>query len=110
MSGKDCYPPGYRPFLKNYMAYTRPTNLTLGCVAKDSITGFQGVVIAVTEWLNGCQRVTIQPQQLDNGKRLEADTFDAEQVVVVEAVEVPAAKQKGGPSIAPAQRKDPSRF
>lgn len=37
------------------------TEITLGCKAKDKITGFTGIVIAMTSWLNGCQRVTIQP-------------------------------------------------
>lgn len=55
--------------------------ITLGCRAKDDISGFSGIVIAITTWLNGCVRVTIQPQELREGKRIETDTFDIEQVV-----------------------------
>lgn len=82
-------------------------NLKLGCVAKDTITGFEGVVIAITNWMNGCVRVTIQPKTLDNGKPIESHTFDVEQLEVVESTFRKAATQKGGPSIAPGQRKDP---
>ena len=34
----------------------------LGDEVKDTITGFKGIVVARTEWLNGCARVTVQPQ------------------------------------------------
>ena len=90
------------------MKYTRDENITLGCVARDKITGFEGVVVAITEWLNGCQRITIQPQKLDNGKRVENDTFDAEQVELVTPIEPQPEKTKsGGPSIAPKRAADP---
>ena len=39
--------------------------IELGDTAKDSITGFSGVVIATTFWLHGCERLTLQPQKLD---------------------------------------------
>lgn len=85
----------------------RPQDLELGCIAKDSITGFQGVVIAITEWLNGCQRVTIQPQEMKDGKPIDNFTFDAEQVVVVSPAKPVAVTKTGGPSISPVQRSDP---
>lgn len=85
----------------------RPTNLTLGCVAKDKISGFTGVVIAITEWLNGCQRITLQPQELKDGKPIDNFTFDAEQVEVVTPIEAPQPKKTGGPSITPMRSVDP---
>jgi len=33
--------------------------LTLGCRARDTITGFEGVVTSITRWLNGCDRIGI---------------------------------------------------
>lgn len=86
----------------------RPANLTLGCTARDRITSFQGVVIAITEWLNGCQRVTIQPQELKDGSPLPTQTFDAEQITVVEPLPVAtASRPHGGPSISPTRPADP---
>lgn len=90
------------------IAVGRPTNLALGCIAKDKVTNFTGVVIAITEWLNGCQRVTIQPQELKDGSPLPTQTFDAEQVAVVEPLPVADPQPShGGPSISPTRPADP---
>ena len=91
------------------MNIERPKNLKLGCIAKDKITGFEGVVIAVTEWLNGCQRITIQPKEMKDGKIIDSHTFDAEQIEVVEPIAEPQRVPHGGPSIPPMRKCDPSR-
>ncbi len=82
--------------------------ITLGSKSRDTISGFTGIVVAITNWLNGCQRITIAPQELKDGKPVEAHTFDVEQVELVEdkAAKVSETK-KGGPSISPTQRTDP---
>lgn len=85
----------------------RPANLVLGCKAKDRISGFTGVVVAITEWLNGCQRVTIQPEELKDGKPIENHTFDAEQIEVVVEIKQPERQPHGGPSISPTRSSDP---
>lgn len=57
--------------------------VNLGDQAKDKVTGFEGVVVAVTTWLNGCQRFTVQPQKLDkDGKIRESQCFDDHQLEV----------------------------
>jgi hypothetical protein len=49
----------------------------LGCVAKDRITGFEGLVIGKHQYLTGCNKVTIQPMKLDkDGKPIESQWFD----------------------------------
>lgn len=68
----------------------------LGDVLKDTITGFKGVAIASTNWLNGCVRVTLQPQELKDGKPIEAQTFDVEQLEIVKAAKPRATPPKGG--------------
>lgn len=85
----------------------RDDTLKLGDKAKDKVTGFSGTVIAITEWLNGCRRITIQPNTLHDGKPIEGHTFDAEQVEKVEESPAATVRPKGGPSISPQQRKDP---
>lgn len=85
----------------------------LGCKAQDKITGFTGIVVCMSYWLNGCVRVTIQPEELRDGKPVEAHTFDIEQLRCL----LPKAEPEsggtgpapGGPSIPPARRPEPTR-
>lgn len=58
--------------------------IKLGQKVKDTITGFEGIALGRTEWLYGCVRVTVQPQQLFEGKTIEPEVFDEPQLVVVE--------------------------
>ncbi len=49
----------------------------LGVEVKDVITGFQGVIMARTEYLTGCDRFGVQPQKLDkDGKERDANWYD----------------------------------
>lgn len=93
------------------------TNVNPGDLAEDRISGFKGVVVAVTEWLHACRRITIQPQEIKDGKMQDAHTFDEPQVRVLEKsfyfkdeeveAPVPEAQRTGGPSIAPTRAADP---
>lgn len=58
-----------------------PWTIELGSEVKDRITGLTGIVVGRTEWLNGCKRITVQPQEIKDGKPVEAYTFDVEQAV-----------------------------
>ncbi len=71
--------------------------IQLGDIAKDSVSGFRGVVVATTQWLNGCDRITIQPQELYNGQPIEGHTFDALQVELVEKKGHRSKADTGGP-------------
>jgi len=77
--------------------------LKLGDLAKDRVSGFQGVVVARTEWLNGCVRLTLQPRKVSPlGKVYESETFDEHQLQVVKGDVVPSAATRavsrtGGP-------------
>lgn len=78
--------------------------INLGSIARDKITGFVGVVIAKTEWLNGCRRFTIQPQELKDGRPIEACSFDEQQVDEIEGKPATEpAKRPGGPFPEPAR-------
>lgn len=85
----------------------RTEEIGLGDIVKDTITGFEGVAIARTLWLNNCDRITIQPQELKDGKPIEAHTFDIDNVVVVKKKVVPVNNTHGGPRSAPSRSKDP---
>lgn len=81
----------------------------LGDVAKDTITGFKGVVVGITKWLHGCERISIQPRGLKDGKPVEAQSFDEPQVVVVQAKKHKGTDGTGGPAPEPARRAEPGR-
>lgn len=65
---------------------------------KDSITGFEGIVTARTEFKNGCIRYGIQCQKLKDGKPLEPEHFDEEDIELVKSKPAPKKeKRPGGP-------------
>lgn len=77
--------------------------IKLGDRVKDIYTGFEGVASARTEWLHGCDRITIEPTALDkDGKIQDGATFDEQRVELVTAQEVLVAdasntQKTGGP-------------
>ena len=98
-----------RPHGQNWR--TTMVNVQLGDKAKDTVSGFTGVCVARTEWLNGCWRMTLQPQALDkDGKPCEAQTFDDFQLEVTKPkVQLVGSKKTGGPRDGPARPRDPVR-
>jgi hypothetical protein len=91
-------------------------HINLGDLAKDTVTGFEGICVARTEWLNGCVRVSLQPQKVGkDNKPAEIQAFDQEQLVVVKAGKVPSFEstmverpraRTGGPMPDPVRRRD----
>jgi hypothetical protein len=78
----------------------------LGDEVKDSVTGFTGIAVAVTEWLNGCYRVTVQPRTLDAGKVPASEP----QLEVLQASVIPCgSRDTGGPAPTPRQHAGPTR-
>lgn len=78
----------------------------LGDLCKDMITGFEGICVARTEWLNGCWRVNLQGQKLGKGGEVpDTYAFDEPQIEIVKAGKVKTmlngekvgSKQTGGP-------------
>lgn len=56
----------------------------LGDRVRDRVTGFSGIVTARTEWLNKCVRILVQPEKLHEGKPIEAQSFDEEQIEILQ--------------------------
>ncbi len=89
--------------------------IELGDVAKDKISGFEGVVVAITEWLHACKRITLQPKDIQEktGQPVDNFTFDLPQLEMVNKGGYKQPKKKkekktGGPSIAPVRSSDPN--
>jgi hypothetical protein len=58
----------------------------LGDTVRHTITKFEGVVVAFTTWLNGCERLSVQPEKLDkDGKPRETQVFDIQELEVLKA-------------------------
>jgi hypothetical protein len=101
--------------------------IQLGDRVRDRITGFEGIVIGITDWLYQCRRPIVQPSTLtSDGKPTESMSFDEDQLDVLEAgafvikrpdravtaeatAEVPVAVKTGGPRDTPTRRPDPRR-
>jgi len=60
--------------------------IELGMTYRDTITGFSGVAMAKTQWLTGCDRVTLAPRELKDGKPLDMMSFDVSTVELVSDV------------------------
>lgn len=83
----------------------------LGDKVRDRVTGFEGIAVASTTWLNGCERVTVQPAGMnEKGGTFESETFDVTQLEVVEeSVIATGRRETGGPRPEPARPPDVAR-
>lgn len=83
--------------------------MKLGDTLRDKITTFEGVATSKHEYLNGCVRFSLTPTKLHDGKPIESQTFDVEQLEIVKAAEPRAVKPAGGPHSEPSRPSVPSR-
>lgn len=88
---------------------TTKSTITLGDLARCTITGFEGVVIAETRWLNNCVRLTLQPKKLkEDGSPILSETIDLIQLELVEKRHPPAQPVfTGGPRPEPKRPQAP---
>ena len=74
--------------------------VSLGDEVKDTISGFQGIAIARHIFLQGCDRITIQPPVGKDGKLPEERSFDEPQLEIIKAKKIERQapkKNPGGP-------------
>jgi hypothetical protein len=84
--------------------------IDLGDVARDVITGFEGVVVSRHEYLHGCARLSIQPRALHEGTPVETQTFDEPQLALISRRGTPWVQPTtGGPRPEPTPRAEPPR-
>lgn len=62
--------------------------IKIGDVARDVITGFTGVVVARSQWLNNCDRLQLQPREAKDGKPVAATSFDEPNLEFVESTDL----------------------
>jgi hypothetical protein len=81
--------------------------IQLGQEVRDTISGFEGVVIAVTNWLYGCRRITVQPRDMKDGKPIESCTFDEPQLLAMTDTAAAERVPTGGDRDTPPRAADP---
>jgi hypothetical protein len=64
--------------------------IKLGDKVTDSISGFSGVVVQVTEYLYGCRRMGVESTQLKDGNTIPPEYFDEQRLTIT-----PKAKTGG---------------
>jgi hypothetical protein len=69
--------------------------IKLGSMVRDKITGFVGIAIGRTTWLNGCNRWGVQGLDLHEGRPTEVVWIDSVQLAVVPDEQTPATKATG---------------
>jgi len=87
----------------------------LGDLARDVITGYQGIITGECRYLTGCEQVLISPPVGEDGKLRDGHWFDADRIEVIAAgsvrlgnaaAELPEgvatiSRSAAGPDIAP---------
>jgi len=84
--------------------------IELGDVARDTMTGFEGVVTGEHKYLHGCVRMTLQPVKLDkDGKVADGVTFDEPQLKLIKSKAHVGTNDTGGPRPEPTRVATPAR-
>lgn len=75
-------------------------SVSLGDKVRDPITGYEGTVIARTEWVWGCVRLGVQSAFMHEGKPVEAQWFDE---AAIEVTSARLVERKGAATGGPAR-------
>jgi len=82
---------------------SKEVKVNLGDVVQDPISGLSGTVVAITEWLVGCRRITIQPKA-KKGEVAYPESFNMDEPLAkiikrnaVSFKEDKSKKETGGP-------------
>ena len=65
--------------------------IELGDRIQDRITKIKGIAVGITKWLYGCVRVTIQSEEVKDGKPVEMFCIDLPQCELLEKKVVASA-------------------
>ena len=74
----------------------------MGDLVRDRVSGFTGIAVSLHRYLQGCDRIAVQPKVDKDGKLPELKTFDAPDLEVIKRSVVsysePAVERRpGGP-------------
>ncbi|MEN6474373.1 MAG: hypothetical protein ABFD81_10190 [Syntrophaceae bacterium] len=77
------------------MALFKKESIELGDRVKDKISGISGIAVGVTEWLYGCRRFVLQPEETKDGRPVESFSLDEPQLELIK--KNPLNKKKASP-------------
>ena len=90
------------------------SDIKLGMEVKDKISGLKGIATSITEFIYGCRRIGVSPQELKDGKPMEESVIDEPQLEIVSdgirenaeeiAPEVKRKRNYGDPTFVPTKR------
>jgi hypothetical protein len=70
--------------------------MELGREAKDIVTGYKGIVVAVTTYLNGCARIGLQGKLRKDGTVPDFEWFDDLQLVYIGKKKIKSKNRETG--------------
>ena len=78
--------------------------IELGSEVKDRVTGFKGIAVATTHFLQGCDRIQVAPKVDKEGDIKETQHFDEPDLIVIGRGILPKLEPKpdrtrGGPRL-----------
>ena len=83
--------------------------IKLGSRVRDRITGFEGILIAKTEWFYGCIRLGIDAINLKDGKPIDTVWFDEDRVCEIESEKLEEPNSDSAPG-GPQRESDQSSY
>ncbi len=57
--------------------------IRMGQKVKDIVTGFEGIVVARVEFINGCVQYAVRPKVDDKGNMVESEYIDVDRLKLV---------------------------
>ncbi|AWY09224.1 hypothetical protein vBRpoSV10_102 [Ruegeria phage vB_RpoS-V10] len=85
----------------NIAGADQKSNVKLGAIYRDRITGMEGTAVRLIEFLGGCNRITIRPKIDKDGKLIDGIMIPLEQAELLDAGPAVEAEKKktstGGP-------------
>ncbi len=83
--------------------------IELGDLVKDQVSGFKGIATARHTFLQGCDRISVQPAVDKEGKLPETQAFDEPQLDIEKVAKVPPAPVVAGKTGGPMPYEDQGR-
>jgi len=88
--------------------------IELGNKVKDKVTGFEGIVVAKSTYLQGCNRALVQPKVNKEGVVPDSVSFDEPDLIFVDRGLAPEKKKTpkkppGGPRQMASRSSEPTR-
>lgn len=93
------------------MGKERVKMINLGDMVRERFTGFEGVATAETKYLNGCNRIQVQPLELKDGIPQEGIWIDKKQLSVKKLKTTKKeTEETGGPMEVPSNNMNPPNY